>query len=94
MGANSSMIAHVSHHDNTNTDGVETSTEGSAASEMTGAEREAKERRERGLLKRSQLMDQISNMQKRFLSEHKEELDQIDAGQDSGYVGLFICMIF
>lgn len=54
------------------------------AEEMTDAEREAKERREKGLQRRAQLMSQISVMQRRFLSEHKEELDQIDANQDSG----------
>lgn len=51
---------------------------------MTDAERVAKERRDKGLLKRAQLMSQISVMQRRFLKEHKEELDQIDAGLDNG----------
>ena len=54
------------------------------ADEMTDAEREAKERREKGLQRRAQLMSQISVMQRRFLSEHKEELDQIDAELDNG----------
>lgn len=54
------------------------------ADEMTDAEREAKERREKGLQRRAQLMSQISVMQRRFLKEHKEELDQIDAGLDDG----------
>lgn len=52
--------------------------------ESTDAERIAKERREKGLQRRAQLMSQISVMQKRFLKEHKEELDQIDAGLDDG----------
>lgn len=52
--------------------------------EMSDAEREAQERREKGLEKRAQLMSNISVMQKRFLIEHKEELDQIDAGHGSG----------
>lgn len=49
------------------------------ATEMTVAEREAQERRDKGLEKRAKLMSQIQVMQKNFLVEHKEELDKIDS---------------
>lgn len=65
-------------------DGREETDGGEEGKEMTDAEREAKERREKGLQRRAQLMSQISVMQRRFLKEHKEELDQIDADLDSG----------
>lgn len=47
--------------------------------EMTDIEREAQERRDKGLEKRAKLMSQIQVMQKTFLVEHKEELDKINS---------------
>lgn len=49
------------------------------SNEMTDAEREAKERRDKGLARRANLMSQISIMQKNFLDEHKEEFDKMDS---------------
>lgn len=40
----------------------------------------AQERKAKALEKRAKLMSQISNLQKKFLDEHKEELEQIDSG--------------
>lgn len=54
------------------------------SNEMTDAEREAQERRDKGLEKRAQLMSQISIMQKEFLREHRKELEKIDLEEDDG----------
>lgn len=50
------------------------------ASGMTDAEREAQEKKDKALERRADLMVQISAMQKKFLEEHREELDQVDSG--------------
>lgn len=58
--------------------------QGDKSKEMTDAEREAKERRDKGLEKRAKLMSQISIMQKEFLREHRKELESIDLEEDDG----------
>ena len=55
---------------------------GESSKEMTDAEREAQERRDKGLEKRAKLMSQISIMQKAFLREHGRELAKIDDEDD------------
>lgn len=53
--------------------------------EMTDAERDVKEKRDKALKRRAKLMSQISVMQKKFLTDHKEELDEIDSSElDTG----------
>lgn len=64
--------------------------QGDESKEMTDAEREAQERRDRGLKKRAKLMSQISIMQKEFLREHRKELEKIDLEEDDGYVASLI----
>ena len=54
------------------------------STEMTEAEREAQEKREMFLTRRSNLMTQMAVMQRRFFKEHQEELDKIDASQECG----------
>lgn len=49
------------------------------STEMTDAEHEAQEKKDKGLENRAKLMSQIQAMQKTFLVQHKEELDKIDS---------------
>ena len=51
--------------------------DGAESTEITDAEREAQEKKDKVMQKRQKLMSQIQSMQKNFLDQHKEELDKI-----------------
>ncbi len=49
-------------------------------SDMPDVDDKAQKRKDMASEKRAKLMSQIADMQKKFLMDHQEELDQIDSG--------------